>query len=285
MSDEPKLPLSGKLLVVEPKFNDQQKYNYTTDQLKNLANEIVSFYKTNSRNLLTLEPVVEQTEINEPGHTVLSQTDTIKNKFPGYLFYIIVSVFVTGDHSGLSVGYVNSCLYESGNHETGHLLRLQHSDTWVFQNNNWSLIPLQDGLSCMSKDPSEYLVSLQYIFLGWIPNNEILNITELPTTFKLQRISSFGQIKDAYTVATVSDTLTINKKVLYISYPQVTKAFGSKPNVALHLEYNNSGSEKIKQFTNSYYDEHFTGLYVSFESNTDGTVTVTVTDKNQGQED
>jgi hypothetical protein len=271
------MPLSGKLLVVEPKFNGQTSYNYTVAQLKNLGNEITKFYKTNSRGLLTLTPFVEQLEINAAGSTVLSQTTLIKNKFPGYLFYILVSVFVNGDHSGDSVGFVKSCQYESANHETGHLLRLQHSDTWVLQGTTYTLVPLQDGLSCMSKDPSGYLVAPQYVFLGWIPSDEILKISSLPATFKLQRISDFGSIKGVPTVAMVSESLTKNAKVLYISYPQVSKGFGPKPSVVLHLEYGNSGSEKIKEFASEYYDSYFTGLNVSLVSNADGTITVTVT--------
>jgi len=272
------MPLSGKLLVVEPKFIGETCYAFTPPQLHNLAVEICSFYRSNSRGLLTVTPFVQQVELNVDGHTVLGQTSTIKNKFPGFLFYIIVSPFVNGDHSGDSVGYVKSCLYETGNHETGHLLHLQHSDTWQQVGNNWSLIPMQDGLSCMSKDPSAFLAAPQYIFLNWIPVSEVVKVATLPATFKLQRISSFGSIEGVGTVAMVASSLTLNGKVLYISYPQGSGFFGSKPTVALHLEYGNSGSEKIKQFTNGYYDAHFSGLTVSLVANTDGTITVTVTD-------
>ena len=271
------MPLSGKLLVVEPKFSDQSAYNYSIPQLLNLAKEISTFYTMNSRDLLKLTPFVEQVEIDAVGSTVLSQTSFVKNKFPGYLFYILVSIFVTGDHSGNEVGYVVSCGYEAGNHETGHLLRLQHSDSWTLVGTQWTLVPLQDGLSCMSKDPSGYLAAPQYQFLSWIPSDEILEITSLPSTFTLQRISNFGALKGVHTIANISPTLTKNNKVLYISFPQISKAFGSKPSVALHLEYANSGSEKIKQFTSGYYDSYFTGLYISLVPNKDGTVTVSVT--------
>lgn len=269
-----------KLLIVGPKFQNETSYEYTLQQLKSFGNNISNFYQRNSRGLLHIIPEEKIIDVPVVGsaHSVLGITSYIRQHYPGYDYHAIVSKFVHGDHAGTEFCYINNCLYQSGEHECGHLLGLNHANSWKEINNNWQLIPYQDGLSVMSAFASTCLSSPQYIYLGWTPDNEICKITNLdkPQTVTLKRISDFNN-NDHFSIITIDKTLTKNGKIAYISYPQVTKSLGNQPCVALHIDYNSgAGSEKIKEITQYYFDQHFTGLNIKISSGDSNTVTVVI---------
>lgn len=104
-------------------------------------------------------------------------------------------------------------------------------------------------------------------------------MTAFPAEVPLKRINAFTL--GGYSMAIVDPSLTTNGKQAYISFPQPTKYFGSKPFAALHLPLNDgAGSEKIQTFARGYYDQHFTGLNISLATTTDPSVIV-VTITNQ----
>ena len=279
-------PTTGpkKLLVASLKFTNETSFTYSKEQITVLASGIKNFYNASSRGLIQVTDEVFLVDVPIVGNatSVLDQgAPYVKIKYPGRDMYIIVSPFVHGDHSWPAQGYayVFSCLITTGNHETGHILKLQHSDTWSqASNGTWTLEKMQDGLSVMSRFSSNGLASPQYYFLGWFPLNEIVNVVSLPATITLKRINNFTGLGNS--VVIVDEKLTKNQKQLFISFPQETKFFGAKPCVVLHLTYGSpyiSGSEKIKTFTQGYYDEQFTGLNIEIASSTSSTVTVNIT--------
>lgn len=264
-----------KLLVAGLIFSNEPKSDFTMQQLANLANSISDFYERNSRGLLKMATEHYQVHVPVVGsnHAVTNiASKQIKNQYPDRDYYIIVSSYVNGDHSGLKCGYVKSCLYQSGIHECGHLIGLNHSNTWVLTNGKWNLETYQDGLSAMSKFSSPCLAGPQYLFEKWIPDEEIITVSS-DTTITLKRINNYTD--KVHSIAIVNQPYS--NKTLYITAPQANNFFGTKMYIALHLGYNEcAGSEKIQTFANKYNDTEFSGLNFEVISSDNNTITLSI---------
>jgi hypothetical protein len=262
-----------KVIVVGIKFTNEASHEYSISQVNTAAHAMANFYNGNSRGLLQVD--IETHLVNVPfigsNTGVLSHAGPyIKTMFPGKDIYVIISKFVNGDHAGSGFAYVKTTLSRDIEHECGHCLKLAHSGAYIYDSKgNYTYDDYGDGLSPMSKfGNSSCLTSPQYFFLSWTPSSEIVTIDEvnkLPATFQLKRINNFGKAGISTIIFKAGVLKNPTGRDAFLSFPQYTKFFGSKPFAALHFRLE-GGSAKIKTFGSGYYDSDFTGLNMKIES-------------------
>jgi hypothetical protein len=280
-----------KVLIAGVKFTNEKEHTYSLQQLRMCGSGMVKFFNKNSRNLLQMHLEMKLVDVPFVGNktSVTNQAGPyVKNKFPGKDIYIIVSKFLDGDHAGGGFAYCQNTLTRTVVHEVGHCLGLAHAGAYVYKGKGYDYDQYGDGLSPMSRYPANCLTSPAYCYLGWIPDSEIVtisNLNQLPSTFKLKRINNFGA--PGISVIRFKSDLLKNKdgRDAFLSFPQQTKFFKNKPFAALHLlnkqkQGFGGGSAKIKTFAKAFYDSIFTGLDMVIESGTTTTeLVITVSQK------
>lgn len=269
-----------KIMVAGLKFTNENKHQYTLNQVKNAGESMAEFYNRNSRGLLSINIVPKLVNIPFVGDasSVLGRAGPyVKDKFPGCDFYVLISRFVKGDHQGGKFAYCKTTLIQSIKHETGHCLNLAHAGAYKYSGDSFTYDQYGDGLSPMSAYDSSCLTSPAYHYEGWTPESEIVVIDssdKLPATFELKRINNFSAPGISIVIIKASVLKNPTGRDAYISYPQQTKFFGTTPFVALHLlngaavttgKGYGGGSAKVKTFAKEYYDKFFTGLNMVIE--------------------
>lgn len=274
------------VLVAGLKFSNEASHANSFGQCNTAAQGLADFYRRNSRNMLNLKVEVKLIDVPFPGdaNSVLSKGGPyVKQQFPGKDIYVIVSKFVSGDHSGNGFAYVMGTLTRDVEHECGHVLGLAHAGAYSYTGKGTTYDQYGDGLSVMSRFASNYLTSPAYVYLGWMPESEIVRITDanqLPATFNLKRINNYGAAGTSVVIFDSSILKNKGGRNAYLSFPQHTKFWGSKPFAVLHLVNGeaidtghgmNGGSAKIKTFGSSFYDSIFTGLNMQIQPGTSDT--------------
>jgi len=258
-----------KLIVLGIIYTDND-FGVTGGRCGSLASEISDFYKRNSVGQLILQKnsaVVKVPFTATRANTGPATQYAIK-KYPGYDYYAVVVHLIAASHAAGKVAHLIGFLYRDGQHEVGHLLHLEHSGAY---DSKYNYNAYGDGLSVMGRFPSAYLAAPQYQFKDWIHSGSIAVYTGTNTqTFTIKRLVNFQEPGFAMVQIPKEGALTA-----YISYPQVTKYFGTTPYLTLHQQYS-GGSKKIGSFTKEYYDSHFTQLHIVVVTADQNNITFTV---------
>lgn len=259
-----------KMLCVSLQFANEPKNDFTISNVNNLARGISNFYLKNSRGLLKIiykTNLIKVPFVGAPKNVNRAEQYVINNN-PDYDIYAIMTKYNGDtDNAGNRIAHLSSPLVRTGCHEVGHLLGLGHAGSYVYNKNKYELDYYGDGLSVMSKYPSNFLTGPQYYYLNWTPTNEVMIIkdkTSLPTTVTLKRLNIYD-LDGLSTLIIKSNIFRKDEKSgrdLFITYPQPNKFFDKKPYIAMHLQ-NDGGSQKIKTFTKSYLDKFFTNIKVT----------------------
>ena len=262
------MSVQKKLICIGIIYTDNA-FDVTPSNCKSLANAIKDFYETNSRGLVHFNvssSVVKVPYPAKPANVNKAEQFAI-SKCPGFDLYAIVLNCISTPHAGGKIAHLKTFLKRDGQHETGHLLDLEHAGSY---DNKFVLDSYGDALSVMGRFPSSFLTAPQYQFKKWVPEEEIATYTSGSQTFTLKRVIDF-------TSPGLSMVMIVPKegRSSFISFPQGNKYYGSKPYLALHLQ-NGGGSQKVKTFTTEFYDTHFTGLHIKILLTGPNTITFTV---------
>jgi hypothetical protein len=275
-------PLFGQmvLVVIGLHWADSEIFANIEDCEK-MANGIALFYANQSRNLFTFTThswtiKVPQTasKQNLPDAEGYAKRQ-FKLAHPSIIanFYVMLSSLdaITGkaaSNSGKGIAHVRNLSVRTGCHEVGHLIGLAHSGAWKDGVYN----QYADGYSVMSGFSSNTLAGPQYLYLGWIPENEVA-VYRPKGRYVLKRPNDDGsEIKKSIVViphAVLKPGLDpkFNAYVTVITIKN-TNDLG----ILLHLS-SGPDSKRIKLFKNEYHDTVFTNLKIAtIERNIDNLV-------------
>lgn len=233
-----------------------------------VGRQIALFFKRNSRGLLTIKDKAFQ--VNVPFTYVRKNVNSaiayVKKQKPDFdLYAMIVGTIQSVSHAGGKVAVLRGALYRDAQHEVGHLLGLGHAGAYKMEKGKLVLDAYGDGESVMSRMPSSYLTAPQYYHLGWLRKEEVA-MHEPGQTYVLRRISDFGgeglaavAIPNAQFWGKDAPDAKLGAKGTRDAYISYSSKFENC--VVLHLSQG-GGSQRVKLFSDEYFDKDFTGLHI-----------------------
>lgn len=238
------------LQVTSIKWKDQKRF-VDKGECHRIAVAVKNFYEKNSRSLIKfiIDYKVIKVDLNSSKHNLKEAERICKQGISDDTIHLIINNFERfTSHTTGNICHLRNGLIQTACHETGHVLDLGHSGSYM---KTGRLDLYGDPQSVMGRFSSKWLNAPQLYYKGWLPEKEVIYYNGIDNTFTLKKINNFDQEGCSIVV------IKREGRYICISYPS-----NGNNVLSLHL-FNKGSSQLVRTFGKEFTDNRFTKLKIT----------------------